>query len=36
MYDFIGQYRYYKKMLPRSVAIDVVIAVLTPLLPKKK
>ena len=36
MYDFIGQYKYYKKTLPRSVALDVVIAALTRLMPKKK
>lgn len=36
MYDFIGQYKYYKKTLPRSVALDVVIAALTHLMPKKK
>lgn len=36
MYDYIGQYKYYKKTLPRSVAMDVVIAALTHILPKKK
>ena len=35
MYDYIGQYSYYKT-LPRSIAMDVIIAALTHLLPKKK
>ena len=34
MYDYVGTYKYYKKTLPRAVAIDVVMAALMQMLPK--